>query len=151
MRLTAFLADAAQADPTGAGKVNALGLGWVVIGTPLPAVALVIFVDIDRDEPVQDKYTLDITLTDEAGQVIELPGSNGPQTIKFQANVRVIKRTDLATRIVRTVVAAVISPGIPLKPGDYEWAIDSADTGSSTTAPFTVVASQQQVHPPLGS
>ena len=49
MKISLFLADAAQAD-TQSGKVNALGLGWRQCQTPTPPFTLVLFLDIDWNE-----------------------------------------------------------------------------------------------------
>jgi len=43
-----LLADFAQADAS--GKVNALGLGWSLTGTPIPNHAVVIMLKVGWDE-----------------------------------------------------------------------------------------------------
>ena len=83
MKVSLFLADAAQADAQ-SGKVHALGLGWRQCQTPTPPFALVMFLDIDWDETnKQHKLTCQLLNTD--GQLVTVPGPQGPQRILFEA------------------------------------------------------------------
>lgn len=73
MKATLILADAAQHDP--AGKVHALGLGWSVIGSPSPPIALVMLIDCPWDETNQ-KHKMLIELVDADGRTVSF--QNGP-------------------------------------------------------------------------
>jgi len=66
MKLTLHLADAAIGDSN--GKVSALGLGWSIIDSPMPAHALVLFVEIDPDEAGR-KHTMVGDLVNEDGRI----------------------------------------------------------------------------------
>jgi|SRR5271166_6113629 len=83
MKISLFLADAAQADAQ-SGKVNALGLGWRQCQTPTPAFALVLFLDIDWDE-TNKQHRLKCQLLTTDGEPVTVPGPQGPQRILFEA------------------------------------------------------------------
>lgn len=71
MKITLHLADAAQPDQ--AGKVSALGLGWSYISTPLPAHAIVVFIEVDPHEAGKEhKFVID--LVNEDGKVAAVEG-----------------------------------------------------------------------------
>ena len=83
MKISLFLADAAQADAQ-SGKVHALGLGWRQCQTPTPPFSLVLFLDIDWDETnKQHKLTCRLLTTD--GGTVVVMGAQGPQPISFEA------------------------------------------------------------------
>ena len=75
MKVSLFLADAAQADAQ-SGNVNALGLGWRQCQTPTPAFALVLFLDIDWDE-TNKQHRLKCQLLTTDGEPVTVPGRRG--------------------------------------------------------------------------
>lgn len=59
MKLVAFLADAAQADPQ--GKLHALGVGWTTLPTPTSPLAVVALADFSADEtPIDASVTFEL-------------------------------------------------------------------------------------------
>jgi hypothetical protein len=115
MRLTVHLADAAQPDL--AGKVSALGLGWSYIGVPMPAHALVLFVEVEPSEAnIEHRLTGD--LLDEDGQPAVV---NGELAMHFEGELTVGAAPDVVPGAVITQAFAFPIPaGIPL-PGGRRW------------------------------
>lgn len=74
MRAAVFTADFAQADER--GKVNAIGLGWSVVGTPLPTHSVVILFHVDWHE-TNEKHVFKVELLDEDGETVSLPDAEG--------------------------------------------------------------------------
>lgn len=123
MKVSLFLADAAQADPQ-SGKVHALGLGWRQCQTPTPPFALVLFLDIDWDETNrQHKLTCQLLTTD--GDPVVVTGPHGPQPMLFEAAAEAGRMPGaIHGTSVRMPLALSIPPGIPLEPGLYEWRVE---------------------------
>ncbi|MBW0019162.1 MAG: hypothetical protein JO236_16670 [Mycobacterium sp.] len=123
MKITLFLADAAQPDAQ-SGKVHALGLGWRQCQTPTPAFALVVFLDIDWDETNKlHKLTCQLLTTD--GEPVTVPGPNGRQRILFEASAEAGRLPGaIHGTPVRMPLTLNIPAGIPLEPGIYEWRVE---------------------------
>ncbi|MDT5224457.1 MAG: hypothetical protein QOG19_1864 [Mycobacterium sp.] len=123
MKVSLFLADAAQADAQ-SGKVHTLGLGWRQCQTPTPPFALVMFLDIDWDETnKQHKLTCRLLNTD--GQLVTVPGPQGPQRILFEAAAEAGRLPGaIHGTAVRMPLTLNIPGGIPLEPGIYEWRVE---------------------------
>lgn len=123
MKISLFLADAAQADPQ-SGKVNALGLGWRQCQTPTPAFALVLFVDIDWDE-TNEQHKLKCQLLTTDGEPVSIPGPQGPQKIQFEANAEAGRPPGaIHGTSVRMPLTLNIPAGMQLDPGMYEWRVE---------------------------
>jgi hypothetical protein len=131
-----LLADAAQRAAD--GKVHALGLGWTVTTTPLPAQAVVVFIKVPWDQANEQHLAL-LTLVDEDGRPAAPEGSDGSQiaiSAEFEtgrpAGVPKGKALDVA-------LAFAIAPGMPLPPGGYVWRLEIDGEGQETwQAPFQV-------------
>lgn len=151
MRISLFLADAAQADAQ-SGKVNALGLGWRQCQTPTPAIALVLFLDIDWNETnKQHKLTCQLLTTD--GDPVSVPGPNGPQRICFEASAEAGRPPGaIHGTSVRMPLTLNIPAGIPLEPGIYEWRVEIAGFEQATAVEaFVVVGPAATAKPPSQS
>lgn len=149
MRITLFLADAAQADPQ-SGKVNALGLGWRQCQTPTPAFALVLFVDINWDE-TNEQHKLKCQLLTTDGDPVILPGLHGPQPMLFEAAAEA-GRPPGAIRgtSVRIPLTVNVPAGIPLEPGIYEWRVDVEGFEQATVVEAFVVLGPAALPTPSG-
>jgi hypothetical protein len=139
MKISLLLADAAQADAQ-SGKVNALGLGWRQCQTPTPAVALVVFLDIDWDE-TNEQHRLKCQLLTTDGEAVTVPGPQGPQRILFEASAEAGRPPGaIHGTSVRMPMTLNIPPGIPLDPGVYEWRVEVEGFERATAVePFIVI------------
>ncbi|WP_324667212.1 hypothetical protein MUW33_1880 [Mycobacterium canetti] len=139
MKVSLFLADAAQAD-AGSGKVHALGLGWRQCQTPTPPFALVLFLDIDWDETnKQHKLTCQLLTTD--GEPVIVSGPQGPQAILFEAAAEAGRAPGaIHGTSVRMPLTLNIPAGIPLEPGIYEWRVEVEGFELATAVEAFVVA-----------
>ncbi|MGB9306113.1 MAG: DUF6941 family protein [Mycobacterium sp.] len=140
MKVTLFLADAAQADSQ-SGKVHALGLGWRQCQTPTPPFALVLFLDIDWDE-TNEQHKLKCQLLTTDGELVMVPGPQGPQPILFEAAAEAGRLPgSIHGTSVRMPLTLNIPGGIPLEPGIYEWRVEVDGFEHATTVEaFIVVA-----------
>jgi hypothetical protein len=121
VRVTLLLADAAQVDS--AGKVHALGLGWTVIPTPTPIVALIILLDVDWAE-TNRPYQVRCELVTDDGQTVTIPGPEGEQTIWFAANIEAGRPPGAPHGTsIRVPITYTVGPGLPLNPGRYQWRV----------------------------
>jgi hypothetical protein len=138
MKISLFLADAAQADVQ-SGKVHALGLGWRQCQTPTPPFTLVVFLDIDWDETnKQHKLTCQLLTTD--GDTVVVMGAQGPQPISFEASAEAGRPPGaIHGTAVRMPLTLNIPGGIPLEPGIYEWRVEVEGFEQSTAVEAFVV------------
>jgi hypothetical protein len=148
VKITLFLADAAQADAQ-SGKVSALGLGWRQCQTPTPAFALVLFLDIDWDETnKQHKLTCQLLTTD--GEPVVVTGPHGSQRISFEAGAEAGRPPGaIHGTSVRLPLTLNIPPGMPLEPGLYEWRVEVEGFAKATAVEAFVVSGP--AHPPAAS
>lgn len=138
MKVTLFLADAAQAD-TQSGKVHALGLGWRQCQTPTPPFALVLFLDIDWDE-TNEQHKLKCQLLTTDGELVMVPGPQGPQPILFEAAAEAGRLPgSIHGTSVRMPLTLNIPGGIPLEPGIYEWRVEVDGFEKATTVEAFIV------------
>jgi hypothetical protein len=138
VKVTLFLADAAQAD-TQSGKVHALGLGWRQCQTPTPPFALVLFLDIDWDE-TNEQHKLKCQLLTTDGELVMVPGPQGPQPILFEAAAEAGRLPgSIHGTSVRMPLTLNIPGGIPLEPGIYEWRVEVDGFESATTVEAFIV------------
>lgn len=139
MKVTLFLADAAQADAQ-SGKVHALGLGWRQCQTPTPPFALVLFLDIDWDE-TNEQHKLKCQLLTTDGELVMVPGPQGPQPILFEAAAEAGRLPgSIHGTSVRMPLTLNIPGGIPLEPGIYEWRVEVDGFEHATTVEAFIVA-----------
>jgi hypothetical protein len=139
VKVTIFLADAAQAD-TQSGKVHALGLGWRQCQTPTPPFALVLFLDIDWDE-TNEQHKLKCQLLTTDGDLVMVPGPQGPQPILFEAAAEAGRLPgSIHGTSVRMPLTLNIPGGIPLEPGIYEWRVEVDGFENATAVEAFIVA-----------
>lgn len=67
MKITVLTADYAQADAS--GKINAIGLGWTTVGTPLPPHSVAIILGVDWHE-ANERHQFVLELVDEDGHPV---------------------------------------------------------------------------------
>jgi hypothetical protein len=148
MKISLFLADAAQADAQ-SGKVNALGLGWRQCQTPTPVFALVIFMDIDWDETnKQHKLKCQLLTTD--GKPVVVTGPHGAQRISFEAAAEAGRPPGaIHGTSVRMPLTLNIPPGMPLEAGIYEWRVEVEGFEQATAVEAFVVVGP--ANPPTAS
>jgi hypothetical protein len=124
MRAIVLLADAAQTEST--GKAHALGLGWNVVGVPTPPHAVVVLMEVDRQEAEAGPHTITIKLFDQAGQpVVGRDAVGGAQEIGFAGEFTTALEQDAPEDVAaRMSVAINIGPGLALSPGQrFEWRV----------------------------
>ncbi|ACC41102.1 MULTISPECIES: DUF6941 family protein [Mycobacterium] len=138
MKVSVFLADAAHADVQ-SGKIHTLGLGWRQCQTPTPPFALVLFVDIDWNETnKQHKLKCQLLTTD--GDLVVVPGPNGPQRVLFEASAEAGRPPGaIHGTSVRMPLTLNIPAGIPLEPGIYEWRVEVEGYARATAVESFVV------------
>lgn len=142
MEAQILLADFAQADAS--GKVNALGLGWSVTGTPIPNHAVVIMLKVGWDETNAPHHlTLDL-LTADGAHAVDMPTPFGPQPLQVEMDFEVGRPPGLV-RVSTIDHAAAINVGsLPLQPGRYEWRLRIDDEQRDAwRAPFLVRQARQ--------
>ncbi|UOW01257.1 hypothetical protein [Agrococcus sp. SCSIO52902] len=119
MRATLLLADAAQAND----KVNALGLGWNIVTSPLPPHAIVIWFFAEWHEANQP-HVFKLELVDEDGNTVQLPSENGElnTAVSIGGEFEVGRPAGLVrgTELVQPL-AVNIPQGMPLRAGRYEY------------------------------
>lgn len=139
MRATVFTADFAQADDH--GKVNAVGLGWSVVSTPLPIHSVVVLFHVDWHE-TNEKHAFKVELLDEDGEVVRLDSEDGQArpVVEVQGEFEqgrppgLVKGTPLVQPFAFTLPA-----GMPLEPGRrYEYKVTTGTVEAS--AAFSVVS-----------
>lgn len=137
MRFSLFLADFAQTDEK--GKINAIGLSWTNITTPLPPFAVVIVVDIDWSETNQP-HRVTCELLDDDGQPVRVQGPVGAQPLRFEMQVEAGRppRTIHGTAF-RSALAVNVGGGMPLAPGRYQWRVSVDGFHEATTTESFVV------------
>ncbi len=129
-----LLADAAQVDP--GGKLHILGCGWSATSSPTSPHAVVALIKVPWDRANQP-LPLSLTLLDEDGDAVRLPGSVVEQGLVLESTVEVGRPAGLAPGTPLHVPFAVNVPSLPLPPGRYEWRLRVAD--GTFAAPFQAV------------
>ncbi|MGW3386919.1 hypothetical protein [Streptomyces cinereoruber] len=156
MQVSIFLADFANADPS--GKVNAIGAGWQVVamtetGATSPH-ALVVLISAD---PVvgEVEFQTNITLRDASGAVVQIPGAVGEShdiqaRQKVRLNRPILRQFPQQDRLRSHGKIIVNMPtGLPLKAGqEYEWMFEIEGVSEARwRAPFFVVSPSQMPKP----
>lgn len=119
MEAHVLLADFAQSV---AGKVNALGLGWSVTGTPTPNHAVVLVLRVGWDETNVNHHLVLRLLTADGVNAVEVPTPFGSQPLTVEIDLEVGRPPGLARgSSVDHSLAVNIGPGMPLTAGRYEW------------------------------
>jgi hypothetical protein len=137
-----LLADFAQSEPS--GKVNALGLGWSMTGTPTPHHCVVVLLKVGWDEANQPHHLTLQLLTADGAHAVEVPSPFGQQPLQVEVDFEVGRPAGLLRgSTIDHAVAINVAPGLPLDPGRYEWRMQiDTDERDEWRAPFTVRASR---------
>ncbi len=125
-----ILCDAAKADDS--GKLNMLGAGWNMTGSPTAphAVALLIQVPWDR---ANQKLPVRVELLTEDGEAVISPGPTGPQPLLSEMALEVGRPPGVAAGSTLNAAFALNVASLALSPGRYEWraTVDGHTKGES--------------------
>lgn len=141
MKGTLILADAAQTDPS--GKLHTLGLGWSVIGTPTPPMALVVLIDCPWDQ-ANVKHKIEIDLLDADGHQVSFqtgPLGDPQPAVHIEAEFEAGRPPGVpAGTPLRQGLSLVLGPGFPLVGGQkYEFRLTiGGEPMDSSLATFLV-------------
>lgn len=139
MIIKVLLADYAQTDDR--GKINALGLGWSTVPTPLPQHAVAVIFEADWHE-ANERHKFSLVLVDEDGQLVAFPNEEGGEDVpvlNLEAEFEVGRPPGLAkgTPLVQTL-AVNMPPGMPLDASHrYEYRVTAGDVVSSASFSVT--------------
>jgi hypothetical protein len=124
-----LLADAAQRSPE--GKIHALGLGWTVTVTPLPAQAVVVFIKVPWDQANETHHAV-LTLIDEDGRPVQPDGpDSGP--VRIESDFETGRPAGVPRGMPLDVSLSVnLTPGLALAPGGYVWQLEIDGEGQET-------------------
>jgi len=137
-----LLADFAQADAS--GKVNALGLGWSLTGTPIPNHAVVIMLKVGLDETNTPHHLTLNLLTADGAHAVDIPTPFGPQPLQVEMEFEVERPPGLIRGSTIDHAAAINVGGLPLQPGRYEWRLQiDNEQREGWRAPFLVRPTRQ--------
>ena len=125
MEAPVLLADFAQADAN--GKVNALGLGWSVTGTPIPNHAVVMMLKIGWDEANTPRHLTLSLLTADGAHAVDVPTPFGPQPLQVEMDFEVGRPPGLVRGSTIDHAVAINVGSLSLQPGRYEWRLEIGD------------------------
>jgi hypothetical protein len=120
MDVRILLATAANLDA--AGQVNALGLGWNIIGPPpLPGFVVIVTAEAPEGQG-EEPFDVQVKLLDSAKTPVVIGEQGAEQTmdVHFQAEAAP-SATRPAGLTGGTTLILQLGPGILLEPGMYEW------------------------------
>jgi hypothetical protein len=147
MDVTILLATAANLDA--GGQVNALGLGWEIIGPPpLPAFVVVVTAKAPEDQG-EGPFDVRVRLLDATGDpvVLEEQGTEQTLDVRFQAQAAPSATRPAGLRGGTTLILQ-LGPGILLEPGMYEWVVSvEGETQPHWRRPFYVRAKPDEFPP----
>lgn len=134
---TLVLCDAAIADPL--GKVNMLGAGWSVTGSPTAPQAVAVLIKVPWDRTNQ-QLPLRLKLMSPDGQAIKLAGPEGETIVGAEAYVEAGRPAGLAPGSHINAAFVLNLAPLPLAPGRYEWRLEIGQDTAAVEG-FTVMAS----------
>lgn len=138
MKIQVLLADFAQSDDR--GKINAIGIGWTTVPTPLPQHAVAILFQADWHES-NEPHQFSLDLVDEDGQLVQFIGEDGEQApfMNLEGQFEVGRPPGLTKGTPLTQALSVnMPPGMPLAPAHrYEYRVKVGEVVS--TASFSVI------------
>ncbi|WP_018684699.1 DUF6941 family protein [Actinokineospora enzanensis] len=134
MNLTVLLADFAQGGD--GAKVNALGLGWSRIGTPLGLHSVLLVIDLEPAE-LGTPHHIALELVDVTGRTVIDPAGQ-----RIEASAEVLVHLDEGATVPGVQMITVnLTQGLPLDPGVYAWEAHSPSApGAVWRRPFEVFA-----------
>lgn len=117
MKVDLFLAEYAHV--TNDGRVNALGLGWSRVATPLPQQSVVIAFELDEGlESASTELEVWLGIFDADG----VPVDFGDAPFEFEGLITIMGEPGKRPKVPQRVFNALnIQPGMPLEPGVYEY------------------------------
>ena len=121
MKVTVHTADFAQTDQS--GKLNCIGLGWSVVGSPLPPHGVAVIIAVDWHETNQ-RHQFTLELVDADGRAVSLEESGAP-AIHIEGVFEQGRPPGLlpGTALIQTF-AVNIPGGLPLQAGQrYEYKV----------------------------
>ena len=136
-----FLADSAQADPT--GKLHALGLGWTMTVTPTPPAAVVALIEVEWSESNQP-FHVTLELLDADGERVSIPGPIGPSELVIEGDMETGRPPGHPHGTSQFVPLTLnVAGGMPLQVGQrYQWRL-SIDGEAREAVGFYVHAAIQ--------
>ncbi|MHA3684225.1 DUF6941 family protein [Leucobacter sp. HY1908] len=148
MKISVYTADFAQTDER--GKLNAIGLGWTTVPTPLPAHSIAILFELDWHEANEVKsFSLELVdadghllVTDENGQISAVDDahlSGSVPLLRLEGSFEVGRPPGLTKGTPLSHALAVNLPGgMPLDTGRYTYQVRAQSvTGEQS---FSVVS-----------
>jgi hypothetical protein len=120
--VTILLANAANLDAS--GQVNALGLGWSIIGpSPLPGFVVIVKV-MAPEEQREERFNVRLQLLDSVGNVVASgeQDSMEPLDVQFQGEPTSSAKVPAGLSGGAAVILE-LGPGLLLEPGIYEWVV----------------------------
>lgn len=148
MKITVYTADFAQTDDR--GKLNAIGLGWTTVPTPLPPHSVAIIFELEWHEANEQKhFTLELVdadgkllAADENGLIryVEVDEiANIAPLVRLEGTFEVGRPPGLTKGTPLTQALAVTLPGgMPLTTGRYTYKVRADDVEGEQS--FSVVA-----------
>ena len=139
MKVSVLLAEKGLAMP--AGGVNLLNVGWSMAplralmaapsAVPAPLMtapqSVVVFMEAQLAD-CNRQLTLELTLLNQDGQVVELPGPAGPQPMRLRMPVLIPTAPGAPTGFPGRGTALLdLAQGLPLTPGVYRWQVSIND------------------------
>lgn len=147
--VTILLADAANLDD--AGRVNALGLGWEIIGPP-PLSGFTVIVKLTASEERRgERFTIRLQLLDSTGTPVVWGQKDPAEPLDVQFNVEVSRASTVPAGMKEgAAVILEMGPGLLLEPGIHEWVASvDGETKPHWRQPFYVRAKPDEF--PRGS
>lgn len=120
MRTTLLLGDYAR---VAEGKLDVIGGGWTFTGPDPVTMGIGLIVEVPWDL-ANTAHQLALELLDSDGQLVELDGPDGPQTIQLATEFEVGRPAGQAAGTPIPFPMAVNVNAVPLPPGQrYEWRV----------------------------
>jgi hypothetical protein len=147
--VTILLAKAANLDAS--GQVNALGMGWEIIGpSPLPGFVVIVKVTAPEEQR-EEQFNVRLQLLDSAGNAVVWGQQDATETLDMRFEGETPPSATVPAGL-RGAVAVIleIGPGLLLEPGIYEWVVSvEGETQPHWRQPFYVRAKPDEF-PPRG-
>ena len=121
MRTTVLLGDFAR---VAEGKLDVIGGGWTYTGPDPVTMGIGIIVEVPWDQ-ANSTHELQLSLLGADGQLVEILGGEGPQTIQLATQFEVGRPAGQAAGTPIPFPLAVNVNAVPLPPGErFEWRLE---------------------------